>query len=51
MASTAPARRSPGKAHRIVFANETGGTGHSPTAVHVAVALAYLGARVACLDL
>lgn len=51
MASTAPARRIPGKAHRIVFANEKGGTGKSTTAVHVAVALAYLGARVACLDL
>ena len=51
MASTAPARRIPGKAHRIVFANEKGGTGKSTTAVHVAVALAYLGARVASLDL
>jgi len=51
MATTAPARRIPGKAHRIVFANEKGGTGKSTTAVHVAVALAYLGARVASLDL
>ena len=51
MASTAPARRIPGKAHRIVFANEKGGTGKSTTAVHVAVALTYLGARVAMLDL
>ncbi|MCL9983143.1 MAG: division plane positioning ATPase MipZ [Erythrobacter sp.] len=51
MASTAPARRIPGKAHRIVFANEKGGTGKSTTAVHVAVALSYLGARVASLDL
>ncbi|MEE4316128.1 division plane positioning ATPase MipZ [Erythrobacter dokdonensis] len=51
MASTAPSRRIPGKAHRIVFANEKGGTGKSTTAVHVAVALAYLGARVASLDL
>ncbi len=51
MASTAPARRIPGKAHRIVFANEKGGTGKSTTAVHVAVALAYLGARVGSLDL
>jgi chromosome partitioning protein len=38
-------------AHRIVFANEKGGTGKSTTAVHVAVALSYLGARVASLDL
>ena len=38
-------------AHRIVFANEKGGTGKSTTAVHVAVALAYQGARVASLDL
>ena len=37
--------------HRIVFANEKGGTGKSTTAVHVAVALAYLGARVATIDL
>ena len=38
-------------AHRIVFANEKGGTGKSTTAVHVGVALAYLGARVTMLDL
>ncbi|MDY7097336.1 MAG: division plane positioning ATPase MipZ [Pseudomonadota bacterium] len=38
-------------AHRIVFANEKGGTGKSTTAVHVAVALSYLGARVSMLDL
>ncbi len=37
--------------HRIVFANEKGGTGKSTTAVHVAVALAYQGARVATVDL
>ncbi len=37
--------------HRIVFANEKGGTGKSTTAVHVAVALAYQGANVAALDL
>ncbi len=41
---------SPGP-HRIVFANEKGGTGKSTTAVHVAVALAYQGARVAAIDL
>ncbi|MBV7265746.1 division plane positioning ATPase MipZ [Erythrobacter ani] len=42
----------PGKpAHRIVFANEKGGTGKSTTAVHIAVALSYLGARVMALDL
>ena len=51
MATSAPNRRLPGKAHRIVFANEKGGTGKSTTAVHVAVALAYLGARVAAIDL
>ena len=38
-------------AHRMVFANEKGGTGKSTTAVHVGVALAYLGARVTMLDL
>jgi chromosome partitioning protein len=37
--------------HRIVFANEKGGTGKSTTAVHVAIALAYQGANVACIDL
>lgn len=46
---SAAARGKP--AHRIVFANEKGGTGKSTTAVHVAVALAYLGARVTILDL
>lgn len=51
MATTAPQRRIPDKAHRIVFANEKGGTGKSTTAVHVAVALSYLGARVASIDL
>jgi chromosome partitioning protein len=38
-------------AHHIVFANEKGGTGKSTTAIHVAIALAARGARVACLDL
>lgn len=37
--------------HRIVFANEKGGTGKSTTAVHVAVALAYRGANVVGIDL
>ncbi|MDG6080041.1 ATPase [Erythrobacter litoralis] len=37
--------------HRIVFANEKGGTGKSTTAVHVAVALAYRGAEVVAFDL
>lgn len=37
--------------HLIVFANEKGGTGKSTTAVHVAVALAAQGRRVAALDL
>ncbi len=39
------------RTHHIVFANEKGGTGKSTTAVHVAIALASRGARVACLDL
>jgi chromosome partitioning protein len=38
-------------AHRIVLANEKGGTGKSTTAVHIAVALSYLGARVKMIDL
>ena len=37
--------------HWITFANEKGGTGKSTTAVHVAVALAYRGARVVAFDL
>lgn len=37
--------------YRITFANEKGGTGKSTTAVHVAVALAYGGAKVAAIDL
>ena len=37
--------------HRIVFANEKGGTGKSTTAVHLAIALAYRGARVVTIDL
>ncbi|WP_293882494.1 division plane positioning ATPase MipZ [Sphingomonas sp.] len=39
------------RAHKIVFANEKGGTGKSTTAVHAAVALAAAGHRVAALDL
>jgi len=38
-------------AHRIVFANEKGGSGKSTTAVHVAIALAAAGRRVAALDM
>lgn len=37
--------------HRIIFANEKGGTGKSTCAVHFAVALATQGYRVAGLDL
>ena len=43
--------KGPGEPHVIVFANEKGGTGKSTTAVHVAIALAAKGARVAVLDL
>ena len=46
-----PAEIPPKMPHRIVFANEKGGTGKSTTAVHVAIALAYRGAKVAALDL
>ena len=38
-------------AHAIVFANEKGGSGKSTSAVHVAVALAAAGRRVAAIDL
>jgi chromosome partitioning protein len=38
-------------AHRIIFANEKGGSGKSTSAVHTAVALAAKGHRVAALDL
>ena len=41
----------PNNTHVVVFANEKGGTGKSTTAVHVAIALAAKGSRVACLDL
>lgn len=55
LSNTGPAPSAPqghrSNGHRIVFANEKGGTGKSTTAVHVAVALSYLGARVAALDL
>ncbi len=37
--------------HIIVFANEKGGTGKSTCAVHVAVALARMGAKVSGIDL
>ena len=37
--------------HRIIFANEKGGTGKSTCAVHFAVALTSLGWRVAGIDL
>lgn len=47
-APTAPNAQRP---HMIVFANEKGGTGKSTCAVHVAVALASQGWRVAGIDL
>ncbi len=40
-----------GRAHRIVLGNEKGGTGKSTTAVHIALALAAEGRRVAVADL
>jgi chromosome partitioning protein len=49
--TTRPHGPSAGDPHRIVFANEKGGTGKSTTAMHVAIALAYQGARVAVIDL
>ena len=50
-ASTATPPASGTRPHHIIFANEKGGTGKSTCAVHVAVALATLGYRVAGLDL
>ena len=41
----------PMHAHKIVFANEKGGTGKSTTAVHAAVALCAAGFRVAAIDM
>jgi chromosome partitioning protein len=38
-------------AHRIIFANEKGGSGKSTTAVHTAVSLAVAGRKVAAIDL
>lgn len=40
-----------GNARILVFANEKGGTGKSTTAIHVAIALAAAGQRVAAIDL
>ena len=48
---SSPSQVQPKAPHRIVFANEKGGTGKSTTAVHVAIALAYQGAKVAAIDL
>ena len=38
-------------AHRIIFANEKGGSGKSTSAVHTAIALAVKGHKVTALDL
>jgi chromosome partitioning protein len=38
-------------AHRIIFANEKGGSGKSTSAVHAAIALAVKGHKVTALDL
>src|SRR3954454_3363650 len=40
-----------GAAHVVVLGNEKGGSGKSPTALHVAVALLKAGQRVATIDL
>ena len=39
------------RAHHVVFANDKGETGKSTTAVHVSVALAYQGHKLAVIDL
>jgi chromosome partitioning protein len=41
----------PASAHVIVFGNEKGGTGKTTTAMHIAIALARTGAKVAAIDL
>src|SRR5580765_7196551 len=48
-----PERASEGTkhAHVIVFGNEKGGTGKTTTAMHIAVALLYLGNTVSAIDL
>ncbi len=51
MSTAAAPAAPPARPHIVVFANEKGGTGKSTCAVHVAVALASLGARVSGLDL
>jgi chromosome partitioning protein len=42
--------RTPGRAHVLVLGNEKGGSGKSTTAMHLAVALLYDGARVGTID-
>ncbi len=42
--------RTPGRAHVIVLGNEKGGSGKSTTAMHLALALTYDGARVGTID-
>ena len=39
------------RSHVIVLGNEKGGSGKSTTAVHIAIALAHAGFRIAMLDL
>jgi chromosome partitioning protein len=45
-----PAVRTPGRAHVLVLGNEKGGSGKSTTAMHLAVALLYDGAKVGTID-
>jgi chromosome partitioning protein len=48
--SPAPAPAESGRAHILVVGNEKGGSGKSTAAMHIAVALAREGARVATID-
>jgi chromosome partitioning protein len=49
--AAAAGESAPARAHVIVFGNEKGGTGKTTTAMHIAIALARMGKRVAAIDL